>query len=380
MTHRRLIIALIATLVTTLTPCAASVEVPTLKGYFSKDSIEVGDVVEYVIEIEKDRATEIGIPDFSGNLTDEEREKIAKAKRSMSSYETYDEDIFELVEDFPIDTLSIDGRKLRIRKRYHLAVMETGVIPMRPTILYFDKNREQPDTLYGADTLRLYVESFTELDTMLFLKADPTSQQGFGVDDQKANNMLKDDGINTQKNLPFIFAEIRDYTIYGAIGLIIFALFVWFVVWCVNRNMENRVQVVKPKPVIPPHIVAIKALEELGHRKLWQNGKFKLYYSSLTSILKVYIVGRWGVGALEMTTDEIIVALQSIEMPNESRSNLIQIMRTADMVKFAKAQPEAEENEANFTRAYYFVENTKMVTAEHNEAKRDINFETKIEE
>ena len=116
------------------------------------------------------------------------------------------------------------------------------------------------------------------------------------------------------------------------------------------------------------------------HRKLWQNGKFKLYYSSLTSILKVYIVGRWGVGALEMTTDEIMVALQSIEMPNESRSNLIQIMRTADMVKFAKAQPEAEENEANFTRAYYFVENTKMVTAEHNEAKRDINFETKIEE
>ena len=81
-----------------------------------------------------------------------------------------------------------------------------------------------------------------------------------------------------------------------------------------------------------------------------------------------------------MTTDEIIVALQSIEMPNESRSNLIQIMRTADIVKFAKAQPEAEENEANFTRAYYFVENTKMVTAEHNEAKRDINFETKIEE
>jgi hypothetical protein len=50
------------------------------------------------------------------------------------------------------------------------------------------------------------------------------------------------------------------------------------------------------------------------------------------------------------------------------------------MVKFAKALPEAEENEQLFTYAYYFVENTKSVEVEHNEEKRDITFETKIEE
>jgi hypothetical protein len=44
-----------------------------------------------------------------------------------------------------------------------------------------------------------------------------------------------------------------------------------------------------------------------------------------------------------MTTDEIIMALRDVDMPSASRTDLITILRTADMVKFAKAEPEAEE-------------------------------------
>ena len=355
-------------------------EVPTISARFSRDSVEVGDVVEYIIDIEKDIATQIGVPIFDGNLTPKERQEQAKAKLKMSTYEEYDEDIFELIEDYPLDTLKNEGRRLTLRKRYLLAVMETGNIPMRPTILYFDKNREQPDTLISDDTLVLRVARYMELDTTLFLKADPTQQQGFGVDTERANSMLKDDGIYTQKNLPFIFAEIRDYAIYGVIALIILSLVVWYIVWYMRNKWQGRRRDVKPAPKLPPHVIAIKALDELQNRKLWQNGKHKLYYSTLTEILRLYIEGRWSVGALEMTSDEIISALRDVDIKHDSRSNLIAILRTADMVKFAKALPEAEENEQLFTYAYYFVENTKSVDAEHNEQKRDITFETKIEE
>lgn len=250
---------------------------------------------------------------------------------------------------------------------------------MRPAILYFDKNREVPDTLYADDTLRLSVERYMELDTTLFLKADPTSEQGFGVDRELAQSMLKDEGIYTQKNLPFIFAEIKDYAIYGTIILILLGLLIWWLVWYIRNKWQARERIVKPAPKLPPHVVAIKALDELKNRKLWQNGKHKLYYSSLTEILRVYIDGRWDIGALEMTTDEIISALRDVELPHQSRSALIAILRSADMVKFAKATPDAEENEQSFIDAYYFVENTKIVTEEHNEDKRDISFETKIE-
>ena len=85
-------------------------------------------------------------------------------------------------------------------------------------------------------------------------------------------------------------------------------------------------------------------------------------------------------GGKEMTTDEIIAELRDYDMPTASRSDLISILRTADMVKFAKAEPEAEENEDNLSRALYFVENTKLVDAERNEGKQDINIKTNIED
>lgn len=375
---RRVITYTLLLLFATLATIEARGEKPIVSGRFSKDSIEVGDLVEYIIDIEADRATVIGVPDFD-TATPDERKREAQAKGKMSTYETYDEDIFELIEDYPIDTLEVDGRRLRLRKRYLLATMETGKIPMRPTLLYFDKNRETPDTLYAEETLFLNVKSYEELDTTLFLRPDPMSQQGFGVDTDKAMTLLKDEGINTQKNLPFIFGEIRDYVIYSAIAIIVLALMLYLLLPVLKRYLAQRGAIVKPKPKMPPHIVAIKALEELKNRKLCENGKHKSYYTSLVSILKVYIDGRWDISVLDKTSAETMVALRDVELPRECRSNLIAILETADFVKFAKVVPEAETNEELFIKAYYFVENTKAEESIVHD-KKEINFETPIDE
>ena len=375
---RRVITYTLLLLFATLATIEARGEKPIVSGRFSKDSIEVGDLVEYIIDIEADRATVIGVPDFD-TATPDERKREAQAKGKMSTYETYDEDIFELIEDYPIDTLEVDGRRLRLRKRYLLATMETGKIPMRPTLLYFDKNRETPDTLYAEEMLFLNVKSYEELDTTLFLRPDPMSQQGFGVDTDKAMTLLKDEGINTQKNLPFIFGEIRDYVIYSAIAIIVLALMLYLLLPVLKRYIAQRGEVVKPKPKMPPHIVAIKALEELKNRKLCENGKHKSYYTSLVSILKVYIDGRWDISVLDKTSAETMVALRDVELPRECRSNLIAILETADFVKFAKVVPEAETNEELFIKAYYFVENTKAEESVVHD-KKEINFETPIDE
>lgn len=375
---RRVITYTLLLLFATLATIEARGEKPIVSGRFSKDSIEVGDLVEYIIDIEADRATVIGVPDFD-TATPDERKREAQAKGKMSTYETYDEDIFELIEDYPIDTLKVDGRRLRLRKRYLLATMETGKIPMRPTLLYFDKNRETPDTLYSEEMLYLNVKSYEELDTTLFLRPNPMSQQGFGVDTDKAMTLLKDEGINTQKNLPFIFGEIRDYVIYSAIAIIVLALMLYLLLPVLKRYIAQRGEVVKPKPKMPPHIVAIKALEELKNRKLCENGKHKSYYTSLVSILKVYIDGRWDISVLDKTSAETMVALRDVELPRECRSNLIAILETADFVKFAKVVPEAETNEELFIKAYYFVENTKAEESVVHD-KKEINFETPIDE
>ena len=138
-------------------------------------------------------------------------------------------------------------------------------------------------------------------------------------------------------------------------------------------------EVVKPKPKMPPHIVAIKALEELKNRKLCENGKHKAYYTSLVSILKVYIDGRWDISVLDKTSAETMVALRDVELSRECRSNLIAIFETADFVKFAKVVPETQTNEEFFLKAYYFVENTKAIESIVND-KKNIIFETTIDE
>ena len=353
---------------------------PTFTAHFSKDSVEVGDQVEFVLDIVKDRATEIGIPDFDGNPTPEQIRQRKQDLRQMSTYKAYDEDRLELIEEFPLDTLKVDGRRLHLRKRYRLAVMETGDMHLRPTILYFDKNRDLPDTLYSPDTLTLSVARYEDLDTLSFLVADPMSQEGFKVDSLLASKQLLTEGITTQKDLPFKLIEIRDYIIYGVVGLIVLALIIWLVASILYRYMRRRESEVRVMPKLPAHIVANKALVELNNRKLWQNGKFKQYYTALTAIIRVYISDRWDVSALELTTDEIIEALKAIDMPLDSRMSLVALLRTADMVKFAKAEPEAEENEENYIRAYYFVENTKLVDEAQNEGKQDITIDTKIGE
>ena len=52
------------------------------------------------------------------------------------------------------------------------------------------------------------------------------------------------------------------------------------------------------------------------------------------------------------------------ELPDKARMDLTAILRDADLVKFAKATPEAEQNEADYLKAYYFVEETKVAEAE----------------
>ena len=352
---------------------------PEVRGTLSPESIEVGDQFDYTLDVIVDRATRWAPPTYGKLLSNDEKQALAAAKSSMSTFTEYNDEVIEVIEDYPIDTVKIEGRRLHLRKRYRMAAMETGEIPFVPVICYFEKNRDVPDTLFSADTLRLNVKSYEELDTTLFIKFDPNAG-GIAVDSLAAREKLRDDGLYEQKDLPFIFAEIRDYVTYGAIAIIVLALLVWLLVWLIRHYLHNRQAEPRVAPALPPHVVANKALVELGHRKLWQTGKFKAYYTALSSILRTYISGRWNVGALEMTTDEIIVALRDVEMPRDSRTNLIAILRTADMVKFAKAEPEAEENDENLHRALYFVENTKPFDAKRLEGKEDIDIDTNIED
>ncbi|MBE9481570.1 MAG: hypothetical protein IMY69_07740, partial [Bacteroidetes bacterium] len=116
----------------------------------------------------------------------------------------------------------------------------------------------------------------------------------------------------------------------------------------------------KPKPKIPPHVIALDALEKLRINKLWQSGKIKEYHTEITDIIRVYIHERFGIDAMEMTTDEILASFnkKNDEVDDGLKNKLKQTLMLADLVKFAKEKPLPLENDKSLNNSIDFVKET----------------------
>ncbi len=147
------------------------------------------------------------------------------------------------------------------------------------------------------------------------------------------------------------------YVVYGTLVAILIVIVIIFIIRYFRKVKPPMVVVEKVK--VPAHIIAIEKLNKLKEDKLWQDSKFKQYYSELSEILREYIENRFKIQALEQTTDEILFALRNLAVDDESKSKLKQALILSDLVKFAKEQPLSNENELSFTNSYEFVIGTK---------------------
>ena len=98
-------------------------------------------------------------------------------------------------------------------------------------------------------------------------------------------------------------------------------------------------------PVIPPYDKAVDDLKRLREEKMWQSGKVKEYFSTLTGIAREYIEGQFGVNAVEMTTDDILEEVKPLRFSSETYNKLKETMEVADLVKFAKYSSSNLESE-----------------------------------
>ena len=98
---------------------------------------------------------------------------------------------------------------------------------------------------------------------------------------------------------------------------------------------------------------------ELEQSDLLDNGEVNAFQTQLTYILREYLEGRYDIHALESTTDDILTSLRSIGVPDEWRVQLRQMLQTADLVKFAKAEPPLGFHVEALYSVKTFVEQTK---------------------
>ncbi|MFI3278209.1 MAG: hypothetical protein SNH13_06455 [Rikenellaceae bacterium] len=298
---------------------------PKLSATISPDSIMIGDRFYISIDIEKDVMQMVSFPEF--DIPEGESIEVIEAGR--------------------VDTIKSDGRRVHLKRRYTLASFDEGNYNLgTPGVVYLDKNIT--DTLYTSDSLRLHVATFL---------IDSTSHPIFD--------------IKGQRNLPFKFAEISGYLKWG----LIIALILIAIGYAVYRILKHYSigGIFKSPPPVPPHVAAISALEALHNQKLWQNNQHKLYYSTLTDIIRTYINGRYGIAAMEMTSDEIMAQVRTLDIPKKCAAELRELLTDSDQVKFAKATPEANQNEDYYNAVYYFVEETKEQDPETEQDHTNIN-------
>lgn len=132
---------------------------------------------------------------------------------------------------------------------------------------------------------------------------------------------------------------------------------------------KNGSTILPHKKRVPPYVVAMRRLTELKNRRLHEVGNDKVYYTELTDILRQYLGGRFKIYALEMTSSQILAAMEQNEETRSFVESLRSMFVTSDFVKFAKQNAQTDEKIRSFNSVVRFVEETKPVEQPANAQK-----------
>ena len=167
-------------------------------------------------------------------------------------------------------------------------------------------------------------------------------------------------GITAKEMFPWIAIVI---IIAGIVYLIIYLK--------KHRKPKDVIVEEKKKPSIPAIVTARAKLAEMKDNELWNTPKTKDYYTDLTDIAREYLEGQFEIDAVEMTTDEIMKAVNELNLQDFVKMKLQDTLITADLVKFAKANPSKEENEQSFKDINLFVEDSYVYFQEEEKKKEE---------
>lgn len=297
---------------------------------FDSAKISIGDQIKFTVTVDKPANVKVSLPVFKDTLTNN----------------------IEIISGPKIDSsVQLDGR-MRLIQRYTVTSFDSGQYQVKPVYA------ETKD----AGGLKRFYSDYSSLRVMRVKIAPPDS---------------------TTK----IFDIIKPYRAPLTVGEILpwlfMALFVAAAVWLalrfyrkLKKSKEGVVPYVEPDPA---HVIAFRELEKLRSEELWQKGDTKMYYTRLTEILRQYLENRFRVYSLELTTEETLVELIKTGFKKTDGYNTLKSVLTgADLVKFAKYKPQADENETHFQNSWNFVDATKEVFTSGSTAEINSTEEVRV--
>jgi len=239
----------------------------------------------------------------------------------------------EVVEKGKIDTLQ-QGGMVTYRQRLVITGFDSGVFKIPAFVFPVIPNTGNP-YMVQTDSFNLLVQTVA-------------------VDTTKAFKPIK--------GIIYVKPSWLDY-IWYIIGAVVFVILIIFVIIYFIRNKK----VAPPPPAGPVETLqdhTLRLLAELESRQLWQKKQVKEYYVELTDIVRNYIEARFHTAAMELTTDELLYKAQLLRDLQPYHGLLTDILHTADLAKFAKAQPLPQEHTDAMEKAKKLVNDSRPIIIE----------------
>jgi hypothetical protein len=193
----------------------------------------------------------------------------------------------------------------------------------------------------------------------------PNSGTAYTVQTDSFNLLVQTIAVDTTKGfkgikgIVYVKSTWQDY-IWYIVGAVLFIILAVFVVLYFLKNKKVAAPVPQG-PVMSLQDKTLRLLDELESRQLWQKNQVKQYYVELTDIVRNYIEQRFHTPAMELTTDELLYKAQLLKDMQPYQAALSVILTTADLAKFAKAQPLPQEHTGAMEKAKEFVNNSRPV-------------------
>ena len=261
---------------------------------------------------------------------------VLKKKNSRVVFPVFQDTIskeIEIIEQTKIDTIEVNDELERLIQRLTITSFDSGFWAI-------------PSYKFEVTEDKLTNDFFSK----------PQYLQVFTLSLDSGENAIFD--IKLPMAIPYTLKELVPWIAIG-LGSILLILFAFYVY---KRIKQNKPVLRREKPKEPAYLIAFRELELLKQKKLWQQGKVKDYYSELTDIYRIYLENRFEIPAMEQTSYEIVSALKEADLDQRLElSKLEDFLLTADLVKFAKENPVAEQNESYFELVFNFIDFTKKL-------------------
>ncbi len=287
------------------------------KAELDSSRILIGDQVNYNIEVEYPAGLQVKMTDPVDSLAPS----------------------VEIVEKQATDTVRESGGINKIKRSYLITSFDSGAHMIPPFVVTFLNNGSIDSIKTNSVFLEVY--NLPKIDSLINALKAPID-------------------IKAPYKAPIIFKEVAPLLM----GILLAAGLIFLILYALKRRKENRPLFLIPqKPKEPAHIIALRELDRIKEEKVWQQGKTKQYYSEVTDVLREYIMNRYGIPAMEQTSDETITSFTKQKyLPDEKTfDNLKRILFNADLVKFAKYEPLPDENNLVLVDSYFFVNQTKII-------------------